>query len=129
MITRHKPQAIPSLTGIRGIAALWVMLFHIGQGIPGYSLLPWLTGSSFIESGFRGVDLFFILSGFIMMHVHAQDFTVLRRRTLWDFMIMRCIRIYPAHLIALLLILTVVIASPAYVVWARSWNLTLHTPA
>lgn len=128
-LTKHKPQAIPSLTGIRGVAALWVMLFHIGQGIPGYSLLPWLTGSSFIENGFRGVDLFFILSGFIMMHVHAQDFTVFRRRTLWDFMIMRCIRIYPAHLIVLLSILAVVIASPAYVAWTRAWNLPLHTPA
>lgn len=129
MLIKYKPQAIPSLTGIRGIAALWVMLFHIGQGIPGYSLLPWLTGSSFIENGFRGVDLFFILSGFIMMHVHAQDFTVLHRRTLWDFMIMRCIRIYPAHLIVLLSILAVVIISPTYVAWARAWNLPLHMPA
>lgn len=119
-LTKHKPQAILSLTGIRGVAALWVMLFHIGQGIPGYSLLPWLTGSSFIENGFRGVDLFFILSGFIMMHVHAQDFTVFCRRTLWDFMIMRCIRIYPVHLVVLLSILAVVIASPAYVAWARA---------
>ena len=124
-----KPQAIPSLTGIRGIAALWVMLFHVGQGIPGYSLLPWLTGVPFVDNGFRGVDLFFILSGFIMMHVHAQDFTVLCRRTLRDFMIMRCIRIYPAHLVVLLSILGIVIASPAYVAWSRAWNLPLHTPA
>ena len=129
MPMKNKPRAIPSLTGIRGVAALWVVLFHIGQGIPGYSLLPWLTGSSFVENGFRGVDLFFILSGFIMMHVHAQDFIVLRRRTLWNFMIMRCIRIYPAHLVVLLLILAVVIASPAYVEWSRAWNLPLHTPA
>lgn len=128
-LTKYKPRAIPSLTGIRGVAALWVILFHIGQGIPGYSLLPWLTGSSFVENGFRGVDLFFILSGFIMMHVHAQDFTLLSRRALWDFAIMRCIRIYPAHLIVLLLILAVVIASPAYVAWSRAWNLPLHTPA
>lgn len=127
--TKHKPQAIPSLTGIRGVAALWVLLFHIGQGIPGYSLLPWLTGSSFVDNGFRGVDLFFILSGFIMMHVHAQDFTVLRYRALRDFVIMRCVRIYPAHLVALLLILAIVIASPAYVTWSRAWNLPLNTPA
>ncbi len=125
----NKPQILPSLTGIRGIAAIWVLVFHIEQGIPGYSLLPWLNGLSAIENGFRGVDLFFILSGFIMMHVHARDFTVFCRRTIWDFMIMRCIRIYPVHLIVLLSILAVVIASPAYVAWSRAWNLTLHTPA
>lgn len=123
-------RSIPSLTGIRGVAALWVVLFHIGDGVPGYKIIPGLNSSSFIYNGFRGVDLFFLLSGFIMMHAHAADFaTDIRRNALKRFAMLRLFRIYPAHLVVLFMILALVLAAPAYVAWSRDWNAPLHTPA
>ncbi len=53
-----------SLTGIRGVAAIWVVFFHA------YSFLGPLIGGPdraqvpIIRDGYLGVDLFFILSGF-----------------------------------------------------------------
>ena len=42
----------PSLDGIRAIAALLVVLFH--AGVP------------FLDHGYTGVDVFFVLSGFLI---------------------------------------------------------------
>ena len=96
----------PALTGIRGVAAFWVFLFHA---------FPGTTGNAFITHGYLGVDLFFILSGFIISHIHAADFaqgvtwTAFRR-----FMVLRIARIYPLHLLTLLAMLVVVLAVPAF---------------
>jgi peptidoglycan/LPS O-acetylase OafA/YrhL len=115
------PHQLKSLTGIRGLAAISVLLFHIGQGLPHWSILPFLYSYSFVKNGFRGVDLFFALSGFIMMHVHAQDFTCLQRAAILRFALQRIVRIYPAAFVALLLILIATLAFPSYVSWFRSW--------
>ena len=53
---------IPSLTGIRGVAALIVLLFHI----PLDAVFNLNAGVVIIRNGYYGVDLFFILSGFIL---------------------------------------------------------------
>ncbi|MBK9439999.1 MAG: acyltransferase family protein [Comamonadaceae bacterium] len=51
---------------LRGVAALLVVLHHAREQLPGLgSLVQWTFGTS-------GVDLFFVISGFIMM-VTAQD--------------------------------------------------------
>jgi peptidoglycan/LPS O-acetylase OafA/YrhL len=49
-------KVISGLTGLRGIGAAWVVLFHLQQG----SEIPVL------DVGYMGVDLFFILSGFVL---------------------------------------------------------------
>jgi peptidoglycan/LPS O-acetylase OafA/YrhL len=56
---------------LRAIAALLVVAFHtpIILGLP-VAALPL---SSLVRSSYRGVDLFFVLSGFIIAHVHAVD--------------------------------------------------------
>jgi peptidoglycan/LPS O-acetylase OafA/YrhL len=97
-----EPAQIDALTGIRGFAALWVMLLHLQYyrphgvlGIPGIRHL--------IGDGWLAVDLFFVLSGFIMMHVHGRDFlapTLARARR---FYALRFIRIYPVHFVVLIL--------------------------
>ncbi len=67
---------IPSLTSLRGIAAIWVVLFHIDvcifyRGLG--SILP-KEGSGLIAQGYLWVDFFFILSGFIITHVYSHNF-------------------------------------------------------
>ena len=57
--------------GIRGIAALWVVLFHASKG--GHvdhlkAVLPEWFNRVVFDWGHLGVALFFVLSGFVMMH-------------------------------------------------------------
>ncbi len=54
---------IRSLEGLRGIAALLVALYHLGIGASQLSL---------IRNGYLFVDLFFVLSGYIMCAAYAQ---------------------------------------------------------
>lgn len=86
---------IPSLTGLRGAAAIWVFLFHI---------VPLGSGADLplIRMGYVGVDIFFVLSGYILGHVHFDDFQNLTfvnyRRFIW----LRLSRIYPVHFVTLM---------------------------
>src|SRR5437868_4385597 len=56
---------MPALDGLRGLAILLVMGFHFGQDPDGVnSLGPVL--SKVLGIGYHGVDLFFVLSGFLI---------------------------------------------------------------
>jgi peptidoglycan/LPS O-acetylase OafA/YrhL len=97
-----KPSLIHPLTGIRGLAALAVVLFHLpSMGLNG----PCLYGplAPLIDRGFLGVDLFFILSGFVLALVHQQDFAAptLSQAFTWAglkrFWQLRFARVYPLH--------------------------------
>ena len=54
---------LPALTSIRAVAAWWVVLFHTRE-----HLVPCLPRNvvGVLGSGYIGVDLFFILSGFVI---------------------------------------------------------------
>jgi peptidoglycan/LPS O-acetylase OafA/YrhL len=56
-------QFIPSLHGLRGLMAAWVVAFH-GTTSP-------IFGITIFKFGFLAVDVFFILSGYVLMHTHA----------------------------------------------------------
>jgi peptidoglycan/LPS O-acetylase OafA/YrhL len=103
---------ITALTGIRGVAALWVVLFHFHL----VSLAAWRAGDRVapIAYGYLGVDLFFLLSGFIMSHVHGQDFILLRRKVVLTFYGLRLARLYPVHLFVLLGLVVVVAVGPRF---------------
>ncbi len=81
---------IDSLQVLRAIAAAAVMFFH-GTGMMekshGYSFLD-----GFFAQGFSGVDLFFVISGFIIYHTTVD--TGMSRR---EFVRRRLIRIYPIY--------------------------------
>ncbi|NPD65515.1 acyltransferase [Lichenicola cladoniae] len=113
---------MPSLTGVRGIAAVWVFLSHF-YGLAAWVLAaPSLLHSVFLFNGFRGVDLFFVLSGFILMHVHADQFSSIRRDDLRQFFLARFFRVYPLNTAMLLAMLVVVVLLPGYVATERSWT-------
>lgn len=100
---------IDPLTGVRGIAATWVVLLHIQLLLPG--LLPRLPFvGALIDGGNLGVDLFFILSGFIISFTYLDR---LGRRTRGDvsrYLWLRVARIYPTHLFMLLVVAGLVAA-------------------
>ena len=91
---------IRSLTGLRGVAAIYVILLHY--------FIP--TGASrsaltvFILHGYLSVDLFFILSGFVMALNYSHMFAVgFSREHYRKFLGRRIARIYPLYLATLII--------------------------
>lgn len=92
---RAYPDDIRPLTGLRIAAALWVLVYHfrdhLGLDVDRLGL---------VAKGYLGVDLFFILSGFILSHVYLRRFAE-GRFHYGSFLWARLSRIYPVHLVTL----------------------------
>ena len=92
---------IGQLTGVRFVAAAWVMLYHFQVPLATLGLLvPVLH--EFLRVGRLGVDLFFALSGFILTHTYL---TKMGSSISWPrtrhFLWLRLARIYPVHFVML----------------------------
>lgn len=86
-----------SLTSLRGIAALWVALFHVSWILPSETLFKFLP---IIHRGYLGVDFFFMLSGFVLWHAYRpQDMITTREYLIFSFKRIR--RIIPTHIVVL----------------------------
>lgn len=85
---------VPELDGLRGIAILLVLLFHSAQHVFAF--------------GWMGVDLFFVLSGFLISAGLLRS--VGRPHFFRDFYVKRALRIWPIYL---LLLAVAFIALPA----------------
>lgn len=72
----------PGLDGLRGIAALAVLLFHAQLG--------------FAENGYVGVDVFFALSGFLITSILLGELGRTGGLRLGRFYVRRILRLYPA---------------------------------
>ena len=121
-----KGHALPSLTGIRGIAALGVFLSHFQLVIFVFLGLNPNRELHFITNGFRGVSLFFILSGFILYYVHSHDFSEnIRFDKLVEFFTLRFFRVYPLNTAVLLILIPVVVLLPGYVLWHRATHASI----
>lgn len=108
---KSSPQHYPFLDGIRGIAILWVFLFHsLGESY-GWNNFPWRgLLRSFDEPrslvllfplslGGLGVAIFFAVSGFCIHLSHVRN-----REKGWKYFFhRRFFRIYPAYLAAILI--------------------------
>jgi peptidoglycan/LPS O-acetylase OafA/YrhL len=112
---------IPSLTGLRGVAAVWVMLFHVSMAAPLLGA-AWVSRLMVLPDGWVGVDLFFVLSGFILMWVHGGEFIRPTAAVTGRFAAARIVRVYPLSLAVLGLIVLLTWADPAFVVWSRTLN-------
>lgn len=103
---------IDPLTGIRGVASGWVVLLHIQLLLP--ALLPPLPIlGALVGSGNLGVDLFFLLSGFVITYTYLDRLGRGTPGAVRRFFILRFARIYPAHLATLLLVVALVAVSSA----------------
>lgn len=90
-----------ALTGLRAVAALWVISFHYRGVFSPVGTMQ--VAPAFVGRGYLGVDLFFILSGFVIWHVHAPDFARPRLRPFLRFMCLRAARLYPVYAFTLAL--------------------------
>src|SRR5215212_2407037 len=105
-ISRRRPN-LPALTGLRAVAALLVVLFHYKYIVPGLGQSQ-AAGARVIQSGFVGVSLFFVLSGFILAYTYIDDDGGLTGS--WrDFIFARFARVYPVYIFALLIALLIFI--------------------
>lgn len=90
-----------SLDHFRGFAALWVLLFHVSADwLQAGSLIVPHAMASFLSNGWRGVQVFFVLSGYCIAQRLATDLAV--GRTLRSFLIDRTWRVFPPYWAALL---------------------------
>jgi peptidoglycan/LPS O-acetylase OafA/YrhL len=89
------PNDIRPLTSLRIAAALWVLAYHFRDHL-GLDV----DRLGFIAKGYLGVDLFFILSGFILSHVYLSRVEE-KRFNYGSFLWARLSRIYPVHLVTL----------------------------
>ncbi len=89
---------IPTLTPLRGIAAVYVTVYHLG-----YLLLPQVgeaidKRTQLLFRGWLWVDFFFVLSGFVLAHVYRERFARgVGAYGYFKFLLARLARIYPLH--------------------------------
>lgn len=89
-----------SIQVLRGIAALYVTIYHLKDVMPEGA--PFRKEFEFVfGSGPAGVSLFFVISGFIMVFITRN--TVLSGRNILRFVTKRLIRIWPAYAVITLL--------------------------
>ncbi|WP_137939412.1 acyltransferase [Chitinivorax sp. B] len=90
-------QRMPGLDLMRAIAILWVMLFHAMVG--GLSL----PGNNIARFGWMGVDLFFVLSGFLIGSQLLQTLKTTGTVSCGRFYLRRAFRILPAFWVMVVL--------------------------
>ena len=74
---------LPALDGLRGLALAGVLFFHAGGALRG---------------GYLGVDLFFVLSGYLITSLLLAEHRATGRIALWPFWVRRARRLFPALL-------------------------------
>ena len=96
-----KPPYLTNHTALRGIAAFLVVLYHANE-----RLVPFVKNETtfWFHKLYVMVDLFFVLSGFIMCYVYEAEFQndQLKHHRTRRFLLARLARIYPLHLVTLL---------------------------
>lgn len=98
----------PEIDGLRAIAIILPLLFHMQFDVPG---------------GYVGVDMFFVISGFLITSILVKSLSKeslstasSRPFSLWSFYGKRILRLYPALLVTAVLTLVAgfFLASPSY---------------
>jgi len=81
------------IQGLRGLAVLLVVVYHTGFAIPG---------------GFVGVDMFFVISGFVITQVLMREVELTGKVSLKDFYSRRARRLIPA--LSLVMVFTILVS-------------------
>ncbi len=140
-VTPHPPVArIHELDGLRGLLALMVVMFHLVAPFPALRVVL-EAHANVIMQAWYAVDVFFLMSGFVMMHVYGRTFLAQPGwTTFWKFMRARVARLYPVHVAAmvalLLIMLPFIFRSSELYAWSGRYSagaflgslLMLHSP-
>jgi peptidoglycan/LPS O-acetylase OafA/YrhL len=97
-----------ALDGLRGMAAALVVLLHIDWS-------NHLTDNNFVKNGYLAVDLFFLLSGFVIAANYSTR--IASFDDLGKFLVVRVFRLYPLHFSMLSVFVAIECAKLA----ANSW--------
>ena len=106
MTPAQTPVDLRPLTALRFMAALWVVLYTFWPNLD-VGFLPNLAAK-----GYLGVELFFVLSGFILSHVYLHAFAE-KRFSYRGFLWARIARVYPLHVFTLLGVMALGLAAVA----------------
>lgn len=101
---------IKPLTSLRGVAALAVVMQHFSTTAQAHSQ-GWIP--SLVPHGYMAVDLFFVLSGYIMVHSYGPDFASRGLGAFPSFLLRRAARILPLNTAVVLLVAAAGFASQA----------------
>lgn len=95
MVTTHgaphpgAPERFLALDSLRGIAALFIVFYHMGD-------FGWISGWTPFRSGWMAVEFFFVLSGFVIAMSYGARLAKGYPR--WTFLLIRLGRVLPLHL-------------------------------
>ncbi|MGC3997639.1 MAG: acyltransferase [Anaeromyxobacter sp.] len=89
---------VPALDGVRGLAIAGVLACHFLNAWPGATALDRAAVAA-LGLGWAGVDLFFVLSGFLITGILVD--TVGQPGWWWSFLVRRALRIFPLYYLAL----------------------------
>ena len=93
---------IRALTGLRGVAATWVVVFHLGWFLTIVSPRAVSAVGPLIGSGAQGVDLFFLLSGYVLALNYTERLgDRLRFVDTVRFLGARIARVWPVYVVTL----------------------------
>ncbi len=92
-----KPARLEWIEACRGIAAIMVLAYHIIRHFDANYGLP--LAAQAIHFGHAGVDLFFVISGFVILMVHYPD--IGKRPMLGRYLQRRATRLLPVYWVAL----------------------------
>lgn len=125
----NERQKLDGIEALRGVAAVCVVLYHAARHL--HQAYGADTLMRLFQPGHGGVDLFFVLSGFIILHVHRGD--IGRPERLANYARRRFVRLMPIYWIALGLTALAIIAagkavSPGFLVWSASLLPTYGEP-
>lgn len=101
MTSAERPR-LALLDGLRGVAALFVIIYHFGEAFATSPETQWLN------HGYLAVDFFFILSGFVLGYAYDKRWK--QGLTSSKFMLLRIIRLHP------LVVLSVLLGAIAYII-------------
>ncbi len=119
---------IPAIEGLRGVAVLWVMAFHFvvvrdGKFDDAFIafLKDWPVLDVFVRNGYLGVDLFFLITGFLLTLPWFRHADAGMPAPDWrTFYVRRARRILPAYYVQLVFLFFVVVPILLPRIWIQS---------
>ncbi|KKQ67190.1 MAG: hypothetical protein US86_C0001G0117 [Candidatus Daviesbacteria bacterium GW2011_GWA2_38_24] len=106
----NNPNHLNHLQLLRAVAALLVVMYH--TYIFSDKVLNYKHLNGMFISGFSGVDLFFVLSGFIILYVHGQDMGKISKFK--PYLIKRFARVFPIYWLINLLVIPLYFILPQF---------------